>query len=232
MLEYGTPDPRDDVYGLAVVAYELLAGRHPFERKPAVYARDMGLKAQRPKEVSKEVWQAISHGLEFEREKRTINATQFLREMSGPRAGRDQTRSRWLLPLGLGATLLTVVFLVFFGQVMNDQPDIVLEDTSTLDIEIREHVQSLLEVAEVHGLVGRYLEPPGSSAFDAYQQVLALHSNNKQAKEGLQNLGDQLVQMVQEHLRSGNRQQAEELIAKGLQKLPNHQGLLDMQKEF
>jgi serine/threonine protein kinase len=235
MLEYGTPDPRDDVYGLAVVAYELLAGHHPFERKPAVYARDMGLKAKRPKDVSKEIWQAISHGLEFEREKRTINATQFLQEMSGPRAGRDQTRSKWLLSIGLGASLLillTFAVLLFFGQGMNGQPDIVLEDTSTLDAERREHVQNLLEVAEVHGLVGRYLEPSGSSAYDAYQQVLALHSNNKQAIEGLQNLGDQLVLMVQEQLRSSKRQQAEELIAKGLQKLPNHQGLLDMQKEF
>ena len=235
MLEYGMPDPRDDVYGLAVVAYELLAGSHPFARKPATYARDLAMKAERPKELSKEIWNAISHGLEFEREKRTVDATQFLREMSGPRAGRDQVRPKWALPLGLGTGLLVFMIgaILFFGrQEINDQPQILLEDTANLDIDRRERVQSLLEVAEVHGLVGRYLEPSGSSAYDAYQQILTMHSSNKQAREGLQQLGDQVVTAIREHLRSGEREQAEDLLSKGLAKLPDHQGLLDLQQEL
>jgi serine/threonine protein kinase len=234
MLEYGTPDPRDDVYGLAVVAYELLAGSHPFSRKPATYARDLGMKAERPKEISKEVWQAISHGLEFEREKRTANATQFLQEMSGPRAGRDNRVPKWLIPLSATTGLLLVaalIWILFFGQA-EDQPKIVLEETSTLAEEQRRHVEDLLEVAEVHGLVGRYIEPSGSSAFDAYQQVLALHHNNKQAWQGLQNLGDQLVVAIKKLLDDGKQDQAEILINRGLDKLPDHEGLKALRETF
>jgi serine/threonine protein kinase len=231
MLEYGMPDPRDDVYGLAVVAYELLAGCHPFKRKPATYARDLALKAERPKDLPKEVWQAISHGLEFEREKRTINATRFLQEMSGPRTGRDSSTSKWMLPLGIAAGLILTAILVsvlFFGE-GSDQAEIVLQDTSTLEVEQRKHVQDLLEVAEVHALVGRYIEPPGSSAYDAYQQILALHGNNKQAWEGLSMIGDQLVSEIEELLKSGKKQEAEKLLKESLEKLPNHQGLQDLQ---
>lgn len=230
MLEYGMPDPRDDVYGLAVVAYELLAGCHPFKRKPATYARDLALKAERPKEVSKEVWQAISHGLEFEREKRTINATRFLQEMSGPRAGRDSSTSKWMLPLSIAAGLIITAILVsvlLFGE-GSDQAEIVLQETSSLEEEQRQHVQDLLEVAEVHGLVGRYIDPPGSSAYDAYQQILALHGNNKQAWEGLTMIGDQLVSEIEKLLKSGEKREAEELLEKSLEKLPNHQGLQDL----
>ncbi|MES9863131.1 MAG: serine/threonine-protein kinase [Candidatus Thiodiazotropha sp. LLP2] len=234
MLEYGMPDPRDDVYGLAVVAYELLAGSHPFKRKPATYARDLGLKTERPKELSKEVWQAISHGLEFEREKRTINATQFLQEMSGPRKGRDDTHSKWFLPLSLAAGLIIPIVIassLFFRQ-GEGQPEIILEDTSTLEGERREHIENLLEVAEVHGLVGRHFEPSGSSAYDAYQQILSMHVSNKQAREGLAILGNELVNEIQQQLKSGDLQQAEMLLAKGLEKLPDHQGLLDLQQTF
>ncbi len=230
MLEYGMPDPRDDVYGLAVVAYELLAGSHPFKRKPATYARDLNLKADRPKELSKEVWQAISHGLEFEREKRTINATQFLQEMSGPRKGRDSARSKWTLPLIAAGLLIPLIIVssLFFNQ-GEIQPEIILEDTSTLEGERREHIENLLEVAEVHELVGRSFEPSGSSAYDAYKQILTLHANNKQAREGLQNLGIELVTEIQQQIESGNQQGAEVLLAKGLEKLPDHRGLLDLQ---
>jgi predicted Ser/Thr protein kinase len=234
MLEYGMPDPRDDVYGLAVVAYELLAGKHPFERKPAIYARDMELKAERPKEITKEVWQAISHGLEFEREKRTSNATEFLKEMSGPRAGRDQTRPIWMNPLALaagGVIAIALAALLIFSP-GDHQPERVLVETSTLEGEQRERIENLLEVAEVHGLVGRYIEPSGSSAYDAYQQILALHENNKQAWEGLHTLGDQLAVAIEKLLASGETEQAEILITRGLEKLPDHQGLQKLRQSF
>ncbi|MEW8207497.1 MAG: hypothetical protein AB2746_15340, partial [Candidatus Thiodiazotropha taylori] len=96
----------------------------------------------------------------------------------------------------------------------------------------RIRIEDLLEVAEVHGLVGRYIEPSGSSAYDAYQQVLVLHENNKQAWEGLHSLGDQMVVTIQKLLDDGKQDQAEILITRGLEKLPQHEGLQALRESF
>ncbi|HWG29151.1 MAG TPA: protein kinase [Steroidobacteraceae bacterium] len=87
MLEGLEPDPRDDVYAMACVAYELLTGKHPFNRVAAVEARNKGLIPKRPRGLKRQQWRAIQHGLQFSRENRTASAQQFLNELI-PRKGR------------------------------------------------------------------------------------------------------------------------------------------------
>ena len=45
MFKNETPDPRDDLYALACVSYELLSGQHPFNRASAETAQQKKLKA-------------------------------------------------------------------------------------------------------------------------------------------------------------------------------------------
>lgn len=81
MIEGLEPDSRDDVYAIACVAYELLAGKHPFNRVSAVEARDKHMVAKRPRGLKRNQWRAIQHGLQFDRENRTASAQQFLSEL-------------------------------------------------------------------------------------------------------------------------------------------------------
>src|SRR5258708_35778390 len=77
MLTGGTPDPRDDLYALGCVSYELLAGQHPFNRIDAVKARDAGLQPARIGSLRREQWQALRGALAFERESRTASVAEF-----------------------------------------------------------------------------------------------------------------------------------------------------------
>ncbi|MDR5857346.1 protein kinase [Caballeronia sp. LZ062] len=82
MLEHREPDPRDDIYALACITYELLTGKHPFDRVPATQAKSAGMKPQRPEHLGNKQWRALKAALAFEREARTPTVMQFLDEIS------------------------------------------------------------------------------------------------------------------------------------------------------
>jgi formylglycine-generating enzyme required for sulfatase activity/predicted Ser/Thr protein kinase len=109
MLEQQGPDPRDDVYALACIAHELLTGLHPFDERSALEARDAGLRPVRRKELSRIQFRAIAHGLEFDRQKRTATAAEFLDEF------RESTSPAklWTALLSGSVALIFVMSLYF-----------------------------------------------------------------------------------------------------------------------
>lgn len=83
-IEGREPDPRDDVYALACVTYELLTGTHPFDRMSSVGAMMEGKQAAKPASLDKRQWAALKRALAFQRSERTPSIEEFMQGFALP----------------------------------------------------------------------------------------------------------------------------------------------------
>jgi serine/threonine protein kinase len=74
-------DPRDDIYALACLAYQLLAGKHPFDQRSALVARGRRMRARRPAGISGDSWRALRRGLAWSREQRSMTMEKWLEQI-------------------------------------------------------------------------------------------------------------------------------------------------------
>ncbi|NGZ85119.1 serine/threonine protein kinase [Duganella aceris] len=98
MLEHREPDPRDDIYALACITYELLTGRHPYNRMSALQARASGMKPAPPAQIGRAGWRALKCGLALDRATRTPTVARFVKEVTD----QDHGKRRLTLAASVG----------------------------------------------------------------------------------------------------------------------------------
>jgi len=82
-LELGAePDPRDDVFALACVAYELFSGKHPYDRTSALQAERSGMKLEPIEGLDRRTWRGLQRGLAFARNDRTPTIEKLIAELA------------------------------------------------------------------------------------------------------------------------------------------------------
>ena len=120
MWSQDTPDPRDDIYALACVAYMLLTGVHPFKLKSAKIASENSLVPKKIDSLSRGQWSAITGGLEFHRSNRIESVDKFRTLLEPQSIVRKRHRVAALLAI-LAVVILVPVSLSFYERVVEQR---------------------------------------------------------------------------------------------------------------
>jgi len=114
--------------------------------------------------------------------------------------------------------------------------DQILTPSSTpnpqLSVANQEKVTRLLEAGQVHFELGRFVEPVGANAYDAFRRVLDVDPFNKIAKSGVDNIAQHYTKRAKELLREGKTSSGLALIETGLRISPENDDLLTLLTEL
>ena len=186
MVDGADPHPADDVYALALIACELLAGEHPYQRNSAPKARSLGLKPRIPKELTRRECRVLECALAFERSKRPKDAAEFLSQFFGV------TRLQKTMVVALA--LLTVATGVFaYRDYRQSGPTVAFEDLAP------ETQQEFTEAMTTGDTFWGFYERDQNvaalyDAVDAYADAYRLHPRNRKATRGLTQAADALLE--------------------------------------
>ena len=237
MFEGVPPDPRDDLYALACVTYELLTGKHPFDRMEAIKARGRQLKPKHPEGLSHGRWVVLEKGLAFDRADRLANVELLAVGMRGERA-----RNRLILGGLAASAVLAIALSGSLGMLAMKDPnpdDAFLQaltpaSASPLSDNDQARVQrwleqgkAYLEISEEEFARGdlqsahHILRGGPDNAYTAFASVLAL-TDSLEAKQGILRMVNDYAMWADKEAEAGDASQAIFAACEGLKIHPHH----------
>lgn len=245
MFEGVAPDPRDDIYALACVSYELLAGKHPFGRVEAIKARGKELKAEHPPGLSTGRWAVLEKGLAFKRVDRLPDAQSLAVGLRG-----DRARNRLILGGLATAVVLALALSGSLGMLAMQDPDpdqaflaeLTTVNTTTLTPADQTRVQRWLEqgmayveIAEQEFATGdlesahHILRGGPDNAYAAFIRVLEL-TDSAEAKQGLLSMANNYALWSEQETEAGDTANAVFAACEGLKIHPRSTRLNELMK--
>ncbi|MEN8215113.1 MAG: serine/threonine-protein kinase [Pseudomonadota bacterium] len=249
MLADLEPAPRDDIYALACVTYELLSGKHPFDKTRADQARlskDLLFPPKPIKGLKNKQYKALLRALAFEREDRTPTVEEFLEEffLSKPIV----KKSRLAMAAG-GIFVLLVLFLAFLvitqdsrlpepekKAPLSEEPQIKKEDIKAeehLTEPEKEKIAQLLRECEKHLDANRLVTArQGKTALVCYKEVLDIDSDNADARAGLKAIEQRYEDWAERALDENRLNSAKKYLDRLETVNPNYPALADLRRRL
>jgi len=114
------PDPRDDIYGLACVAYQLLAGgKHPYNKVASPKIKELGIKPKPIKGLNRRQQKTLMKALTVVREDRVENVEKFA---EGMRSKKSHSKT----------ILLVAMFITIIGAGIGYRPFLEFQEEQDL----------------------------------------------------------------------------------------------------
>ncbi|HWW21106.1 MAG TPA: hypothetical protein VNZ06_09905, partial [Steroidobacteraceae bacterium] len=224
------PDPRDDIYAFACVAYFIFGGKHPFARASARTAFEAQLVPQRIDSLSRRQWDGVRRGLALRRADRIESVSEFLRLLA-PQTWLQKNR------LWIGALVATVLAMAlflgarFYSEYVQDQalnaqlwppavsaPEPVTEaqcrqigDTLFLSADALKQASSMASTDEVEALLSK----GANNLHDMLTQVLQCNPDNAQAKQIISQAARAYAGLARARLQQNDTAQALRLVTDG-----------------
>ncbi|HSN71738.1 MAG TPA: serine/threonine-protein kinase [Steroidobacteraceae bacterium] len=239
MLLHQDPDPRDDVFALACVAYELLTGRHPFAGVTALKAAHQGLRVKPVPGLDRSRQRALEHALAFRQEERTASVEAFLEEFGGVAAGRTRS-ARQTAAWAAVAVIVTAALAASAWWLTRPDPDVLLadyvlaeaaasaapedeRDTDLRDILLEQGEEYLsIAAADFNPAI---LSEGVSSAYGAFRNALRMDPENPQAVDGILRIVRMYETQIEAAIAAGDSQRAADLIGYARKIAPNRASL-------
>jgi serine/threonine protein kinase len=106
------PDPRDDIYGLACVAYQLLAaGKHPYNKVSALKIKELGIKPKPIKGLNRKQQRTLMKALTVSREDRIATVEKFA---EGMRSKKSHAKTMILAAIFMAIIVTGIGYKPFF----------------------------------------------------------------------------------------------------------------------
>lgn len=131
------PDPRDDIYGLACVAYQLLAaGKHPYNKVAALKIKELGIRPKPIKGLNRKQQRTLMKGLTVSREDRIATVEKFA---EGMRSKKSHAKTLVLGAIFIAITITGIGYKPFFEfrseQALYNKIELIKQGDKALMIE-------------------------------------------------------------------------------------------------